>query len=114
MSLQAFRARFTEFASTADAVIEDALSEASYHHSATELGQLLVTAHLLALQALDASTGDDVASGEVVSLSVAGQSVTYSPQSEQGRDAFYTGTAYGRRYLALLKARVGPSPGAYR
>lgn len=116
MSIPEFRAAFPEFGSTADGPIEDALEEGLVHHSATLKGQLLVAAHLLALsQESTGGSGSSVLTGDVASVSVAGQSVSVVPQSERGRDAFYASTRYGRRYLALRRSRsTGVTGGVYR
>ena len=110
MSIPAFRARFHEFDTLSDPVVEDALAEAAAHHSATELGQLLVAAHLLAIQ----QEGRPAVAGEITSISLAGQTVTSTPQAERGSESFYASTTYGQRYLSLKKSRSVGAVAVYR
>lgn len=111
MAIAEFRRRFSEFALLSDELVEDALEEAATHHTATQLGTLLVAAHLLDLHR---QTERPAVAGEITKISLAGQSVESLAQAEQGRESFYTTTDYGRRYLALQKSRAVGAVGVYR
>lgn len=90
-----FRANFNEFASTSDADVERAIDDAEQIHSIRLRAQLYCAAHILALEA------EDDAAGEIQSEGVGPLRVSYMTQAERGRDAFFTATKYGRRFLAL-------------
>lgn len=78
--------------------MENALVEAKTFHTRTELGILFIAAHLLSLTS-------DMLSGEVNSVDIGSQTLSAAvSQAENGREAFFTRTSYGQKYLAMRKA----------
>lgn len=103
MDVQTFRQKFStdsSLMSLPDAKIQDALEEADLVVSQIEFGALkeravgLYAAHILKVST--ASNG--AAFGTASSMTIAGQSVSYSRSS---KEAFYDLSMYGQRYLAL-------------
>ncbi len=104
MDVQTFRQKFstdTALVNLPDAKIQDALEEADLVVSQIEFGALkeravgLYAAHILKV---GASSGNGAAFGTASSMTIAGQSVSYSRSS---KEAFYDLSMYGQRYLAL-------------
>ena len=96
-TLAEFRRRFSEFDKTDDVEIEFALEEAKMLHNVRPLATLLACAHLLKI-----SEGDPLGSTGEIRHSQAGSAiVSYAVQAERGREAFWTSTTYGRRFLML-------------
>ena len=109
-TVDGFKARFPTFTQS-DAAIEDALEEAKAIHDKRALATLFLVAHFLTL---DAGIADGtVASGEVESEGAGPLKTAYVTQAESGgrgtgsREAFYTRTEYGRRFLNLEKRTPG-------
>ena len=115
-TLAGFRSRFPAFQSTADADVMNALDEAMSIHNVRALATLFLVAHLLTLNAH--VTAGTAASGEVESEGAGPLRVTYVTQAESGgrgagsREAFYTRTEYGRRFLNLEKRAPRSAIGA--
>ncbi|HEO1845405.1 TPA: DUF4054 domain-containing protein [Acinetobacter baumannii] len=104
MDVQTFREKFStdsSLMSLPDARIQDALEEADQIVSQIEFGALkeravgLYAAHILKVGTIN---GNGAAFGTASSMTIAGQSVSYSRSS---KEAFYDLSMYGQRYLAL-------------
>ena len=95
-----FKAAYPAFNSTQDSEVNAALAEAQDLFRTTERGVFLLTAHLLTINA-------DGFDAETTAERVGEQAVSVKAQAETGRDAFYTSTLYGRRFLAHRNARKG-------
>ena len=110
--LAAFRARFPKFADIDDPDVENALDEALMIHDKRELATLYCAAHLLTLAIAEAAK--KTPKGEVTMRRVGPMTAHYRTQALDGPKAFFTTTAYGRRFLnlegrtprALIGARV--------
>ncbi len=105
--LTEFREQFPEFSASSDAQVERVLAEATEIHNQSKRATLFLAAHLLKL---DQQTSDGVESSpEKESASAGALSVSYKTQAETGREAFFTSTSYGKRFLTLEKrnARSG-------
>lgn len=100
VSLADFRSRFPEFESTADAAVEARLAEAAEIHSVRASATLYCCAHLLSL-ASDTTTQPDAGAGEVASEGIGQERITYRTQAEDGWEAFFSTTRYGRTFLLL-------------
>jgi len=103
-----FRARFPEFATTSDDDLDDFLEDALAIHTGSNRATLYLSAHLITI-CNDSGVGStgagvDGGDGEVTAETVGRESVSVMAQAERGNDAFYTTTAYGRKYLAFAKA----------
>ncbi|EGT89213.1 DUF4054 domain-containing protein [Acinetobacter baumannii] len=104
MDVQTFRKKFStdsSLMSLPDERIQDALEEADLVVSQIEFGALkeravgLYAAHILKV---GISSGNGAAFSTASSMTIAGQSVSYSRSS---KEAFYDLSMYGQRYLAL-------------
>lgn len=104
MDVQTFRKKFStdsSLMSLPDERIQDALEEADLIVSQIEFGALkeravgLYAAHILKV---GTSSGNGAAFSTASSMTIAGQSVSYSRSS---KEAFYDLSMYGQRYLAL-------------
>lgn len=104
MDVQTFRQKYssdTALANLSNDKIQDALEEAELVVSQIEFGALkeravgLYAAHILKV---GTSSSNGVAFGTASSMTIAGQSVSYSRSS---KEAFYDLSMYGQRYLAL-------------
>lgn len=104
MDVQTFRHKYSSDAALvnlSDATIQDALEEAELVVSQIEFGALkeravgLYAAHILKVGTI---SGNGAAFGSASSMTIAGQSVSYSRSS---KEAFYDLSMYGQRYLAL-------------
>lgn len=104
MDVQTFREKFSTdsaLMNLSDAKIQDALEEAELVVSQIEFGALkeravgLYAAHILKV---GTSSSNGAAFGTASSMTIAGQSVSYSRSS---KEAFYDLSMYGQRYLAL-------------
>jgi len=112
MSIDAttFKVRFPEFSAVANARIDLFIGDAVevlnevYWDNKYDLGLYYLTAHYLALASQTEAgnvTGDG---GAVASRAVDGTSVSFTTaQPDNESDAYYSQTAYGRRYLSLRK-----------
>ena len=102
-----FREQFPELASTSDALVNRALREALEIHSSRTMATLYCAAHLLQLdQDINAGTAS---ASEKSGAGVGSLSVQYVTQAEKGREAFFTSTDYGKRFLTHERrnARTG-------
>ena len=115
--LATFRARFPEFSTTADAVIEFKLEEAKLIHSVRQLATLFCAAHLVTIDAVTASpiSGGGGSSGNYVRevsseqvgplrreyVTQSGSSSGSTALASDRQDPFFTGTKYGRQFLIL-------------
>ena len=106
-----FKARFTEFASIADARIQLFLDDAELAMDEAiwdvyfDVGQSYLAAHYLALAEKSAVGSSVGTSGPVVGRTVDGVSISYgsgAPSPNQNAAYFQT-TQYGQRYLVLMK-----------
>lgn len=104
MDVQTFRQKYssdTALANLSNDKIQDALDEAELVVSQIEFGALkeravgLYAAHILKV---GTTSGNGAAFGTASSMTIAGQSVSYSRSS---KEAFYDLSMYGQRYLAL-------------
>ncbi|MHC3125299.1 MULTISPECIES: DUF4054 domain-containing protein [Acinetobacter] len=104
MDVQTFRQKYssdTALANLSNDKIQDALEEAELVVSQIEFGALkeravgLYAAHILKV---GTTSGNGAAFGTASSMTIAGQSVSYSRSS---KEAFYDLSMYGQRYLAL-------------
>lgn len=104
MDVQTFRQKYssdTALANLSNDKIQDALEEAELVVSQIEFGALkeravgLYAAHILKV---GTTSGNGAAFGTASSMTIAGQSVSYSRTS---KEAFYDLSMYGQRYLAL-------------
>ncbi|WP_198078808.1 DUF4054 domain-containing protein [Acinetobacter calcoaceticus] len=104
MDVQTFRQKYssdTALVNLPDDKIKDALEEAELVVSQIEFGALreravgLYAAHILKV---GTTSGNGAAFGTASSMTIAGQSVSYSRSS---KEAFYDLSMYGQRYLAL-------------
>ena len=106
--LAQFRILYPAFSSLSDAIVLATAEQAKCYLSANgckcdDQGWMLMVAHLLSLRP-STSGGSAPASGQVVSASVGGVSVSYA-QAPQGSSSFkhwLNGTPYGQQLLALL------------
>lgn len=103
--------RFPEFAAIDDALIQLFIDDATATVNAkcpnSDLMISYLTAHLLAGSILT-SAGDNVPIKSIASEAVGDVSRSYSgTTSTSSNDNFYTGTAYGVRYLDLRKNCIG-------
>lgn len=98
------RARFPEFAGKEDAEIEAAASAALEISAVSEDATLFLAAHLLALAA--ERTGDpDGGSGEVMTETTGGRSVSYATMAASaGAQVWWMTTPYGRTAWMLQAA----------
>ena len=121
VSVADFRARFPEFNTTLDQIVQDALDEAFLIHSIRKLATLYCAAHLLAVPGIGSggsgggSTGQVTIHGEVSSKKVGPLSVSYTTLTESSASsrsssannrnpveiAFFSRTEYGRHFLIL-------------
>ena len=113
VSIADFRARFPEFNTTLDAVVQDALEEALLIHSVRKLATLYCAAHLLSVPGAGAGAqgggmGQIVVHGEVSTKQVGPLSTTFTTQDSnattsttQDNTAFFSRTEYGRHFLTL-------------
>ena len=105
-----FRTQFADDAtllSSSDAQIQRALDEALLIHRVQPLATLFCAAHI---RTLDKAAADGKTTSPEVSQRRAGPlSATYLTQAEENREAFFTSTSYGKRFLNLEKrsARAG-------
>lgn len=102
-----FKARFTEYAATADARIDIFIADAvallneTYWGTQYDLGLYYLSAHYLYL-ADKSAAGSKLNSGPVASKAVDGVSISYTnTTSTDETDDYYRSSAYGQRYLAL-------------
>ncbi len=93
-----FRAQFPDI-TLEDAVLDRLIAEAVQIHSVRKLATLYVVAHLWQLEELE-TTGEGVR-GERKSEAAGPLKASYVTQAENGAEAFFTTTKYGRRFLAL-------------
>ena len=96
-----FRTQFPEFAGVADETIMAVLPEATAIHGRLKIATLFCAAHLITLN-------QNIAQGITTSPEKTGAgagslSVSYMTQAESGREAFFTSTSYGQRFLNLEK-----------
>ena len=111
-----FRARFAEFASTSDAIIELALEEALLIHSIRKVATLFCAAHLLSYSLTNIAGGGSgggatTTTGQISKKSVGPLSVEYetlsgtTTNSRNSRNptevAYFAGTTYGQQFLIL-------------
>ena len=98
-NLAGFRARFPEFSSSVDASVNFALAEAREIHNRSTLATLFLTAHLLSIDS--SAKGVGAGSGEGTMKKAGPLSATYITQAERGREAAFTTSSYGKRFLVL-------------
>ena len=98
-----FREQFPEFvaADYPDATVERFIEVAAFIHNVRQIAHLYLTAHLLKLE--DGRDAGAAASSEVQSEGAGPLRVTYKTQAEDGDEAFYTRTEYGRTFLTMEK-----------
>jgi hypothetical protein len=104
------KARFSEFADTADELVEAALAEAELQVSRTAWGEAradagvtYLAAHILKLDA----QGGDAPPGPVTSERLMSWGATYAVPTSGSSEPEAT-TAYGRRFLALRRGVFAP------
>ena len=113
--LAAFRVEFPPpaFAATADAAINRALLQARLLHAKRELCTLYAAAHLVVLdtELLDAQgvrkDVPDGGSGVVTAESTGPLKREFMTTAGNERDAFFSTSVYGRRFLALERRTPG-------
>ena len=114
--LAGFRARFPEFESELDGAVDNVLEEALYIHARLPLATLFCAAHLMQLQ--KDQTGGVLRAGEVAEERAGPLGATYTTQAESAipgggsREAFFTKTTYGQRFLNLEKRTPRTAIGA--
>ena len=101
--LAGFREQFPEFTAdaAADAAVNRALAEAKLIHDRNSLATLFLTAHFVSLD--NGTKGVGAGAGEAKAEKAGPLSVSYKTQADRGRDAAFTSTSYGRRFLTLEK-----------
>ena len=104
-----FRAQFPDLAAT-DAELDLVLPEAIEIHSVSRLATLFCAAHLIVFNQQVAA--GSIPATEVASRTVGPLSSTSLTQAEKGREAFFTSTPYGRRFLTLEKRSARSGIGA--
>ncbi len=104
-----FRARFPEFAdpTLTDAQVTLYLEDAVALHGLCDRAALYLAAHLWVLDRDQASGGIDDGLGEVSGDTIGKKSAQYKTIAERGKDAFYTTTPYGRKYIAFRDRCLG-------
>ena len=110
-TLADFREQFPEFQSTSDDVINRALNEALHIHSRRTIATLFCTAHILSLEEIRAGGGE--ISPEKTGASAGSLSVNYKTQADEGWEAFFTSTSYGKHFLILEKRNARTAIGAF-
>ena len=110
VDIASFKARFAEFSQDPDNSIQLVLDEAVQIHNIRELATLFCAAHLL-VQNKGVDSGV-IPSTEVTQRKVGPLGTSYITQAERGREAFFTTTSYGRRFLTLEKRSARASIGA--
>ena len=101
VTIASFQEQFPEFGDTPDATITRAIEKALVIHSRVVLATLYLTAHFVKIAQLTAD--NKVPSTEVKSRGVGPLQASYLTQAEDGSEAFFTTTSYGRQFLALEK-----------
>ena len=101
-TLADFRLYLPQFTDTPDATVERALLIVQEIHSRSKLAAVYCAAHILTLEADDTDQPDG-GHGEISSETIGPSETTYVTQAEQGREAFFTTTLYGRTFLTLEK-----------
>ena len=95
------KAMFPELAKKSDSEVNMAIGEAYELSDVSRRATAFLAAHLCAVttegNALDGGLGE--VSGEQLGP----QRISYKTQAETGKEAFFTSTKYGRRFLALEK-----------
>ena len=114
-----FKVRFPEFASETDARIQLFLDDAvlilneAYWDVKYDLGVNYYTAHKLALANKTEASGGSGSSGgggRVSGKAVDGVSISYAVFTpDDGTEAYFAQTAYGREYWALMKSLPIPA-----
>ena len=100
--LAAFRARFPEFADSADALVERSLEDAALIHSVRDAATLYCAAHLLTLAVGRAGEDGDEPRSEIRSEGAGPLQSTYVTMTKDGeRAAFFASTSYGQTFLVL-------------
>ena len=115
-TLAGFRSRFPTFSTTADPDVMNALDEAMIIHNVRALATLYLVAHFLTI---DAQVKAGTASrGELSSAGAGPLRAEYVTQAESkgrgagSRDAAFTRTEFGRRFLSLEKRTPRSAIGA--
>ena len=109
VTVSAFRTQFPEFTES-DVNVRKALDEALLIHSIRALATYFCAAHLLVFdQKVAAGT---VPTTEISQRGAGPLSAQYLTQAESGKEAFFTSTSYGRRFLTLEKRSARASIGA--
>ena len=109
VTVSAFQTQFPEFTESA-ADVQQALDEALLIHSIRALATYFCAAHLLVFdQKVAAGT---VPTTEISQRGAGPLSARYLTQAESGKEAFFTSTSYGRRFLTLEKRSARASIGA--
>ena len=111
-TLAGFRTQFPELdaAVATDVAVERALEEALELHSLSPRATLFCTAHLLTLEA-DRVSGKQ-RRGEIAASGAGPLRASYRTQADNGWEAFFTRTEYGRRFLLLERRTPGFAIGA--
>ena len=109
-TLADFRRQFPEFSETSDESVERALDEALHIHSSRILATIFCAAHLLTLDAT--AEGGVQTSPEKKGAGAGSLRVDYVTQAENGKEAFFTSTNYGKRFLTLEKRNPRTGIGA--
>ena len=111
-TLKGFREQFPEFPTNKveDSAIERVLEEALELHSLSKRATLFCAAHLLTLET-DRAAGLN-RRGEIASGGAGPLRASYRTQADNGWEAFFTRTEYGRRFLILEQRTPGFAIGA--
>jgi len=105
-----FKIRFPEFDSIDDARIQVFIDDAvlqvneTYWGDKYNMGLYYLTAHYLYLAEKSADGSGSGSGGAVASRAVDGVSVSYNNMTPDNQsDAYYASTAYGQRYMSLMR-----------
>lgn len=101
-TLAGFRTEYPEFtADHSDDAVTAAIKQAAQLHSVTTRGQMLATAHLLALRS-EHTAKPDGGSGLVTGETLGPQSFTFQqPAKGESLETWWATTSYGRQLMAL-------------
>ncbi len=112
-NLSNFREQFPEFPEDqfTDAAAESALDIAAEISAVSAKAILYLAAHLLTL-AGERTAALDGGSGELTAEEIGPKRAEYKTQAAEGRDVFFSRSAYGRMFLVIERASPAKVMGA--
>lgn len=111
MSAADVKARFPEFASVPDALVDAVYAESArqvgsnWREEHRDDGRLYLTAHFLALEGRGTSSGS-ASGGPITEITVGDVTEKYASAQSSGDVFGFKSTAYGQRFLNLRRRNV--------